>query len=161
MKKFYGIVHLIIEYADKIAQVAVMALMLLVVANILGRFVGLSIFGTYDFAGFINAILVGFALAYCAMQKGHIQVEIVMTRFPEKVQAVVGIIMGILSLGMFSIITWQCVLLANDKLIGGEVSMTALVPYYPYVYGVAIGLALLCLIILEEIIEFFVKVVKH
>jgi TRAP-type C4-dicarboxylate transport system permease small subunit len=161
VNKFFRTVRQISEYADKISQVAIIAMMLLIVANIIGRFFGLSIFGTYDFAGFINALLVGFALAYCAINKGHIQVELVMSHFPEKVQAIVGIIIGILNFGMIGIIAWQCFLLATDKLIGGEVSMTALVPYYPYIYAIAIGFVLFNLVVLEEIIEFVIKAVKR
>ena len=161
MVNFERIVNLISKYCDRIAQVAVMAMMLLVVGNILGRFVGKSIFGAYDIVGFINAILVAFAIAYCAVQKGHIQVEMVMSHFPERVQKVVGIITGILSLGIFAVITWQILILANDKWRGGEVSMTALIPFHYYIYGVAFGCVLLCLVILLELIKLFIRVEKR
>jgi TRAP-type C4-dicarboxylate transport system permease small subunit len=161
MVNFERIIDLLTRYCDRIAQVAVVAMMLLVVANILGRFIGMSIFGTYDYVGFINAILVAFAVAYCAVKKGHIQVEMVVTRFPGQVQKVIGIITGILSLGIFAVITWQLVILANDKWRGGELSMTALIPFHHYIYGVAFGCALLCLVILLELIKLFIRVEKR
>jgi hypothetical protein len=42
----------------------------------------------------------------------------------------------------------------------GEVSMTALFPFYPYIYGIAFGCALLCLVILADLIQSAVKAVK-
>jgi TRAP-type C4-dicarboxylate transport system permease small subunit len=160
MTNFDRIVGSLSKFFDRIAQLAVMAMMLLVIGNILGRFIGKSIFGTYDYVGFINAVLVAFAIAYCARLGGHIQVELLVSRLSEKTQIIIGIITNILSLGIFTIITWQCVILANDKMRLGEVSMTALIPFYPYIYGVALGCTLLCFVILIDLIKSVIRMVK-
>jgi len=157
---FDRIVRLLSKFSDRIAQLAVMAMLLLVVGNILLRVVWKPIFGTYDFVGFISAILVSFPLAYCAVQKGHIQVELVVSRFSQRAQGIIGSITGILSLGIFAVISWQCVLLANDKWRLGELSMTALLPFHPYIYGVAFGCILLCLVILVDLIKSMAKAAK-
>lgn len=138
-----------------------MAMMLLTVGNILLRIAERPIFGTYDFVRFIGAILIAFAIAYCAVQRGHISVELVVARFPQRVQGIIGSITGFLSLGIFAVITWQCLVLANDMWRVGEVSMSALLPFYPYIYGVAFGCALLCLVILVDIGKSLAKAVKR
>ena len=135
-------------------------MMLLVVGNILLRVVWRPIFGTYDIVGFIGAILVAFAIAYCAVQRGHIAVELVVTRFPKRVQGIIGSITGIFSLGIFGLITWQCLVLANDMWRLGELSMSAHMPFYPYIYGVAFGCALLCLVILVDLGKSLAEAVK-
>lgn len=154
------IVHLLSEFCDRIAQAAVIAMMLLIVGNILGRKFWKPIYGTFDFVGFLGAILVAFAIAYCAVKKGHIEVEMVVARLPERAQGIIGSITHTLSLGIFSLITWQCIVLANDMRRSGELSMTALVPSYPYIYAIAFGCALLCMVILVDIIKSLVKAVK-
>ena len=162
MVYFDRVVHSLSKFCDRIAQGAVMAMMLLVVANIIWRVVpeiGRPIFGTYDVVGFIGATLVAFAIAYCAVQGGHISVELVVARFPQRVQGIIGSITGFLSLGIFAVITWQCVVLANDMWRVGEVSMSALLPFYPYIYGVAFGCALLCLVILVDLGKSLAKAV--
>jgi TRAP-type C4-dicarboxylate transport system permease small subunit len=153
-------VHLLSRFCDRIAQVAVVAMMLLVVGNILGRKLWKPIYGTFDFVGFLGAILVAFALAYCALKKGHIEVELVMARLPERAQGIIGSITHMLSLAIFSLITWQCIVLGDDMRRSGELSMTALVPSYPYIYAVAFGCALLCVVILVDIIKSLVQAVK-
>lgn len=148
------------KFCDRIAQVAVVVMMLLVVGNIIGRKIWKPIYGTFDFVGFLGAILVGFALAYCALKKGHIEVELVMARLPDRVQGMVGILTHTLSLGIFILITWQCIVLGNDMRRSGELSMTALVPSYPYIYAVAFGCALLCMVILMDIAKSLLKAVR-
>jgi len=49
---------------------------------------------------------------------------------------------------------------AIDMKRSGELSMTALVPFYPYVYGIAFGCVLLCLVILADFIKSEVKAVR-
>jgi hypothetical protein len=58
-------------------------------------------------------------------------------------------------------VTWQCVVYAIDMKRAGELSMTTLLPFYPYVYGIAFGCGLLCLVILTHLIESVAKTVKR
>jgi len=157
---FERFVSLLTKLCDRIAQAGVFAMLLLVIGNILGRWLWKSIFGAFDFVGFIGAVIVAFSIAYCAVKKGHIQVELLVTRFPQRVQGVIDSITGILSLGLFYLITWQCVVYGDDMRRAGELSMTALTPFYPYIYGIAFGCALLCLVILIDLIKSVTKVVK-
>jgi TRAP-type C4-dicarboxylate transport system permease small subunit len=161
MVKFEQIINLLSRYCDRIAQAAVMAMMILVVANILGRPLGYSIFGTIDFVGFINAILVGFALAWCAINRGHIEVEVVMNRLPQRVQSASAVFVNILGVFIFAIVTWQVALLGVDKFTQGEVSITALVPYYYFIFAMAFGCALLLMVVFINLIKSILKVVKQ
>jgi TRAP-type C4-dicarboxylate transport system permease small subunit len=138
----------------------VVAMMLLAISNMVLRVAWKPIVGTYDLVGFIGAIIVAFAIAYCALQKGHIEVEILVSRFPKRVQKFIGSITGILSLGIFALITWQCLAFGNDMRRVGELSMTAHLPFYPYIYGIAFGCALLCLVILFDLIGSLAEGVK-
>jgi len=157
---FDRFVRLLSKYCDRIAQAAVVAMMLLVVGDIVLRAVWRPVPGTYDVVGFIGAVLVSFAIAYCAVQGGHISVELVVARLSQRVQLIINVITGILSLGIFALVTWQCLILAEDMRQVGEVSMSALIPFYPYIYGVAFGCALLCLVILVDLGKSLAEVAK-
>ena len=160
MDYFNRIVNFFTKFCDWIAQAAVVAMLLLLIGNILGRKVWKPIYGTFDFVSFINTILVAFAIPYCALKKGHTQVELVLERFSQRVQGIIDGITGILSLGIFSLITWQCVVFAIDMKRSGELAMTTLLPFYPYIYGIAFGCALLCLVILADLIKSAAKAVR-
>ncbi len=160
MVVFERIVRFLTYISDRIAQLAVMAMLFLIVGNILSRVVWKPILGTYDIAGFIGAILVAFALGHCAIRKGHIQVELLVQRLPERLQGILGTITGILSLAIFLLVTWQCIVLGNDMRRVGELSMSAHISFYPYIYGVAYGCGLLSLVIIIDIIKSLIKAVK-
>ena len=160
MAFFDRVVRLLSKFCDQIAQAGVFALFLLVFGNILLRKFWKPFFGTYDYVCFIAAIIVAFALANCAVQRGHTQVELLVVRFSQRVQGIIGSITGILSLGLFSLVTWRCIVLANDMRRMGELSMTALLPFHPYIYAVAFGCALLSLVILVDLIKSLVQAVK-
>jgi TRAP-type C4-dicarboxylate transport system permease small subunit len=157
---FDRVVRLLSKFCDQIAQAGVFALFLLIFGNILLRKIWKPFFGAYDYVCFITAIVIAFALANCAVQRGHTQVELLITRFSQRVQGIIGSITNILSLGLFSLVAWRCLVLANDMRRMGEVSMTALLPFHPYIYAVAFGCALLCLVILVDLIKSLVQAVK-
>jgi TRAP-type C4-dicarboxylate transport system permease small subunit len=133
---------------------------LLIFINILLRKFWKPIFGAYDYTCFISAIVIAFAMAHCAVQGGHTQVDLFVTRFSQRAQGIIGSLVGILSLGLFSLVTWQCIVLANDMRLSGEVSMTSLIPFHPYIYAVAFGCGLLSLVILVDVIKSLIKAVK-
>jgi len=135
-------------------------MLLLATSNILLRKFGKPIYGAYDYVCFLSTIVVAFAIANCAVRRGHTQVELLVARFSPRAQGIVDSIMGVLSLGIFSLITWQSIALANDMRRAGELSMTSLEPFYPYIYAIAFGCALLCLVILVDLMKSVVKAVK-
>jgi TRAP-type C4-dicarboxylate transport system permease small subunit len=154
------VVRSVSRLCDKIAQAGLFAMLILTTSNILLRKVGKPIYGAYDYVCFLSTIVVAFAIANCAVQKGHTQVELLVARFSRRAQGIVDSITGILSLGIFSLITWQSIVLANDMRRAGELSMTSLEPFYPYIYAIAFGCALLCFVILVDIMKSVVKAVK-
>ncbi len=156
-----SVVRWVSKLCDRIAQAGLFAMLLLTTSNILLRkVVGKPIYGAYDYVCFLSTIVVAFAIANCAVQKGHTQVELLVARFPRRAQGIVDSITGILSLSIFSLITWQSIVLAGDMRRAGELSMTSLEPFYPYIYAIAFGCALVCLVILVDIMKSVVKAVK-
>jgi TRAP-type C4-dicarboxylate transport system permease small subunit len=130
------------------------AVMVLIVANIILRAVFKSpILGTIDYATFLTAVMIGLSLAYCAVQNAHIAVDFVMERLPLKIQAVIDMFMGMLSLSFWSLFAWQTAIYANRMASRGVVSSTTQTPVYPFIYLVAFGLFVLCLVLLSNTVE--------
>lgn len=157
---FEKLVVLISKWSDRISQMAVAAMMLVTIANILGRMVWRPIYGTFDYVSFFSVIVVAFALAYCAVQRGHISVELIVVRLPRRVQGIIGCFTNILSLGIFVIVIWQCMVFAERMIRTKQVTMTALLPFYPFIYIIALGCFFLCLVILVDLIKSLDKAVK-
>ena len=154
------VVHLLSRGCDRIAQAAVMAMVLLNFGEISLRSVWQPIPGTYDYVPLIGVIIISFALAYCAVVRGHTLVELVVARLPQRVQSIIGSFTGILSLGIFTLITWQCFVFADDMRQVGETSWAINVPLYPFMYCLAFGVALLSAVILVDLGKSLSKAVR-
>ena len=160
MNSLSGFVRAVAKLCDKMAQFGVFAMLVLVVVSIVMRQFGKPLAGTYDYVGFVLALTVSFSLAHCAFERGHTRVEMLVDRFAPRVAALTDTLTGLISFAFFAVITWQCVALAGNIRRSGEVSMTALVPFYPYIYGMAFGCGLLAVAILVESMDSLGKAVK-
>lgn len=157
---FERFVTKISQWSDRIAQMAVMAMMLISIGNILARIFWRPIYGTFDYVSFFSVIVVSLALANGAVQRSHISVELVVARLPRRMQGMIGCFTNLLSLGLFAIVIWQCIVFAERMTKTRQVTMTAMLPFYPFIYLIAFGCFLLCLVILVELIKSVKKGVK-
>jgi TRAP-type C4-dicarboxylate transport system permease small subunit len=138
-----------------VACLAVILMMLLTCADVIMRIFGRPITGTYEMIGYLGIVTVAFALAYTSIKKGHVAVELLANKLPKRMQFFIGGITSLLSTGLFSLIAWQCALYGKDLKISGEVSMTLGIPTYPFAYGMALGSAMLCLVLIVEAMRSF------
>jgi len=145
---------------DRLAGLCMVAMMLLVVANVLLRALfKRPILGTYEYVGFLAAAVIGLSLAYCAVQNGHIAVSFVVDRLSPRMQAIVDIIVNALALCFWSLSTWHVGKYAYSISVNGVVSSTTQTPLYYFVYLVAFGLSVLCLVLLVKVVESIKKAV--
>lgn len=161
MKQCTGFVTGLSRILDKIAGLCMVAVMVLVVSNVLLRALfNRPILGTVDYVVFLTAVMIGLSLAYCAVQNGHIAVSFVVDRLPLKMQAVVDIVTSILSLSFWGLCVWQIGSYAQRTAEAGVVSPTTQTPLYPFIYLVAFGLMVLCLVLLVRAVESIGKVLS-
>jgi len=130
-----------------IAGGAVVAMMGLTTADIVLRTFRHPITGVYEIVGLTGSLAISFSLAYTSIEKGHIAVEFLVNRLSAPVQALIGAANALIATMLFAVISWQSLLYGTDFLRRGEVSMTIQMPIYPFVYGVAAGCGLLCLVL--------------
>ena len=71
--------------------------MLILMSNIFGRFVHFVIPGSYELFELIMVIPVAFALVHAALQKTHVAVHLIVSRFPPRLAAAAEILAALLS----------------------------------------------------------------
>ena len=143
-----------------IAAVAVAVMMILTCVDVTLRLFRHPIPGTYEIVGLLGAVVIAFSLAYTSAEKGHIAVEFLVQKFPRNVQVFITIINDLIGTALFGLIAWQSILYAFDLKQSGEVSMTIQMPIYPFVYGIATGCGLLCLVLLTESFKSLTRIGK-
>ena len=118
------------------------------------------IVGSYELISYMMAILVAFGLAYCAVKKGHVTVDLLITHLPLPAKGIFESIIYFLSLVFFSLVTWQSALYVKETFNLKLISAVLRIPAYPFVAIVVLGSAVFCLVLLVDFLNSLSKMVK-
>ncbi len=119
---------------------------LLVAADVTGRYVFNSpVPGTLDTAQLLQVIIVCFALAYTAAQRGHVSVDMVVSRLPHRAQAIIASLTGLISLPILWLLTYEAVVDGVRIWRSGLQTSVLHMPIYPFKFLLALGFFALCL----------------
>jgi len=158
---FQSWIYPISKIMNSIASVILFFMMLLTIADVFLRKVfSKSILGTVELTEFMMVILVFFALAQTEVFNGHVKVDLVMSRFGERAQAIVDIITQFSCFILFGLFTWSALVYSAKMRIVEEVSQDLWLPIYPFIYIVATGCAMLSLILLIKFFTVLIKMIK-
>jgi len=128
--------------------------MLLLMSNIFGRFVHLVIPGSYELFELIMAIPVAFALVYAALKKTHVVVDLLVSRFPPRLNAAAEILTSLLSFATWALIAWGGAQLAYENGLR-EITDLLRVPFLPFRIVFVFCLFLFCLTYLVDLSRAF------
>ena len=152
------------RFLDKLNQVLIrlltviggfflVAMVLLICANILSRNVWVPIKGTFELMGFFGAIVTAFALGYTQENKGHIAVDVLINTFSARTRKLLQTINNGVCAAFFGIAAWQIAVKATTLMKTGEVTETLRIIYYPFTYAVAFGCLVLALVMLTDLLK--------
>jgi C4-dicarboxylate transporter DctM subunit len=137
------------------------AMMVLTAADVVLRYLfSRPVTGAMELTEYMMAIVVSFGLAYTAVQKGHVSVDLVISRLSARAQALVKSITFFLCLCFFSLIAWRSICYGEVLRSGGYTSSALYIPASPFAYVVAFGSAMLCLVFLVNLLENLAKVTE-
>ena len=133
-----------------IGGVSLLLLVLLATGNVALRLFRIPYAGTYEIVSFLGALVTAGALAHTQRRRDHIMVDILTDRFPPLVRRMIGALSDALAALLFGIAGWQVWKWGEQLRESGELSETLQLRYYPFVYGVAAGFALLTLVLVTQ-----------
>ena len=136
-------------------------MLLITVADIIGiKILKSPVPGAIEIVGFLGVIITAFALAHTYLKRGHIKVEFIVMRLSSGVQKILSLIASVLSLALFVVIAWQSFEFGRVLQKTGEVSMTQGIPFYPFVYAISFCSLAVCLVLIGEIINLTMKLLR-
>lgn len=141
-----------------VAGAAIVIMMMLTCADVVLRYFRRPIPGTYELVCFLGSVSVAFAMAYTTIEKGHVSVSFVVDLFPQKIQDIIACLTTSFGLCLFVFVTWQSMVYANDLRLSNEVSLTLELPFYPFVVGIGFSAAIVCLILLCDLMNHLIKI---
>jgi TRAP-type C4-dicarboxylate transport system permease small subunit len=105
-------------------------------------------------------LAMSFAVSTALILGRHVQVEFFVMLLPDRAAAFVDCIVNFLGLFLFMLIVWRLFVFGHELNIDGEVSSTARIPFYPFVYGAAFACIPACLVYIYMFIDSIRKVIK-
>ena len=144
-----------------VGAIVLAIMMFLVAADVTLRYAfNLPIRGSVELVELMMIVVVFLAVAYTASQKGHVSIELVVSRFPQRVQAVLDVFTSILSLGFIVLIIWRSMARGYTMWVDDHVTIVLAIPISPFLYIIAFGCVLLAIVLLANILESISRVVN-
>lgn len=125
-----------------IAAIAIIAMSLLTICDIVGRLIGHSIYGIYDLVGILGALAIAGALPITKAVKGHVAIEYFYGRCTRRGRLAMDSISRTLMFVFFILMTTQSIRYGFKFLAAGEVSPTLYLPLFWVPWFFAISCAL-------------------
>ena len=155
------VVHPASGALQSVGASVLVVLMLLTASDVTLRAFNRPILGAVDLTLCMMAVLVAFSLAYCAVRKGHVKVEVLVERLPQRFQAIIDSITGLFGLGLFSLITWQCFVYMESLFASKITSMILLIPSFPFAGLLGFGAAWFTLALLADFLDSLSQAVRR
>ena len=160
MSRLEKIVNLLTRWLNWMAAAALIVVMIIVCANVIGRsFFETPVKGTVDIVSLLGAIIIAWAIAYTQVFKGHIRVDLLVQRLPPRLQSIVDSVIDLIGLALFALISWQTIIFAKANFEVGELSEVLKLPITPFASVVAIGCIAITLVLLIDLIKSVSKAV--
>ena len=150
----------IANYFNWVACVALFAIMLVTVVDVIGRSFGRPIFGAYDLVCMLAVVAFSFALAYTQIMKNHIGVDFLVSRLSSRTQGIIEVVVYGASISLAIVFAWRSAILARSLWISGEATMTMQLPQHFFVYGIGLACLPFCLVFFIDLLDALEKVRK-
>ena len=151
-------VTLISRLTNSVGVGILMVMMFLTAGDVCLRyFLSRPIPGAYELNEFMLVVVVFLGLAHTAVKRGHVIVGVVVTRLPPRIRAVLDTITNLLGLVFFSLITWRAMVQVKVLWLSNAKSGVLSIPAAPFVFVVGFGSAVLCLVLLLNVLYSLAK----
>jgi TRAP-type transport system small permease protein len=152
---------LISKWISWVAGAGVVVMLALTFADIIGvKIFNSPVPGSIEIVALLGVVITAFGMAYTQSQHANIRVEFFVQHLPKRIQAGVSAFSLLLSIILFALLSWQSFKYGYSLQQSGEVSMTARIPTYLFVYAMAFCCIPLCFVLIVEFLKSIMKVVN-
>ena len=144
-----------------VAVVVITAMMLITVSDVFLRYAFKNpIPDSQELTEYMMVCVAFLGMAWVAVKGENIKVDLVVSRLSPRIQAIFDSITYLLGLGICVFLCWRNFLEAPIVRQIGLDSLLLNVPEYPFYLVLAVGLAVLCLVMLIQLVQHVHKAVK-
>jgi TRAP-type C4-dicarboxylate transport system permease small subunit len=152
MTRYLRIMQAVNKGMDLVAGTALVSIMLLTTCDVILRYLGHPILGSYDLVSFGAAFVIGFALPRTSWDKMHISVDILVEKIPKH-RFIADIFTRVAALALFVLLGWNLALLGAGFHETGEETLTLGIPLFPVAYALGLCAFLQCFALIGDVVK--------
>ncbi len=152
MKGLHTTVFKLAKAMDVIGGVVITFMMLVTVLDVILRYIGKPITGTYELVFLGGAVLIGCAIPRTSWDGGHVSVDLVLEGLSKGVRKVMTVVTRLMGIVFFFFLGWNLFALGTTLYNKEEVSLTLHVPIFPVAYILGVCAFVECLVLLSQLV---------
>lgn len=157
MKIFFRAIERLCHVMDWIGGVVLVFMMLLTVADVILRYIGRPILGTYELVSLAGAVVIGCAMPHTSWGNIHVTVDMMLVKMQKRRQQALQFITRVIGFLLFIIIGINLFDMGTTLIKTGESTLTLVLPLYPIAYLLALCCFAEALVLLSQIFRLFSK----
>ena len=137
-----------------VSQVAVTLMMLLTATDVILRYIFNSpIIFAQEVTELLLVVLVSLGLSYCAIEKEHVNVDVLAGKLSKRWLAIFDCFTGLITLAFFLLIVWRSFVHMNYLAERRLTSLVLYIPLYPFVGLIGVSFGLFTIVILMDLTD--------
>jgi TRAP-type C4-dicarboxylate transport system permease small subunit len=162
LEKFEKFNNRLSGWFEWVGVAGLLLMMLVTIIDIVGtKLFNTPLLGALDWVRVFQSLAIAFACAMALIIGRHVKVEFLITKLPQRAQAVIESVIFLLGLGLFVLIVWRLTVLGYAMQAGGETSATAHIPRFIPAYWIALASIPVCLVFLQRFLSSIIRMVKR
>jgi len=151
MKAWYAFERAMCRYLLLLSELTLAFMLVFTLTNVVMRAFGKPIVGDFEIISFLGAVVIGFAIPYTSLYKGHIAVDFLLAMLPRTASDWIELATRIIGIAFFLWLAWNFVLISLDLIKTKEVTPVFRMPYYPISFGLALCCVAQCVTFISQI----------
>lgn len=140
------------KVTDMIGAVFIAFIVLITVCDVILRYFGMPILGTFELVSLGGALAIGISSLFTYFKKSHIRVDIVAEKLPGKIKRFLWVITRMMALLILLLTGANLIAMGFHLVETHEVTQTLRFPYYPVVWAIGISFFLVCFAVFYDIV---------
>jgi TRAP-type transport system small permease protein len=146
------IIHTLNRIASWVAYFVIAVMMTFVFYDVIARALGHPTPGSNDVVQLLTIVAVAFAMGYTQILKRHPSISFIAEKLSSRPRAILSAVISLLGLIPFILLAWNSLVFARRMWTTNEGTMTLAIPIYPFIYCIAFGSILLCLVLIMNFV---------
>jgi len=140
------------SWMEAVAGIALIAVMLLIGCDIVGRIFGYPVPGAYELVSLAGGLIIGLAVPGTSRAKAHLSVDLLLSRLPGRAKNILNTATRLMGIAIFLFVSVSMIWMGLRLRSSGEVTAVLALPFYPVVFLMGGAFLVQALVLFSEII---------